>query len=333
METIDFHAHLLSPNVSFSRIYDKVAISLFAKKLGVNKEDLINRKYDAFVDAFINNIKTSKYVRKSVVLPVDAKIDSRGREISRDKTVCSSNEDVLREYQNHPNEVIPFFSVNPNRVDALDLIDKYASQGFKGAKFLQNYWDIDINDKKYIPYFEKIKSYDLPIIIHTGSEHAIESNPIYEKIEVANQAIEVGCKVVIAHFGVNMIMEHDFTKLQNNFSFETSKFGEDYFKTIEYLEKNDNVYADLSAMIAFFRTKIVEDLAKNQKHIHDKILFGTDYPVPYSILFSHNSLGLKRRLELEKIQNPLDRYIEFFNEYFEEDSSIYTNWKKLIKDV
>ncbi len=332
MQTIDFHAHLLNPNVSFSRTYDKVAISLFAKKLGVDKEDLLNRKYEAFVDAFINNIRTSKYVKKSVVLPVDAKIDEKGREISRDKTVCSSNEDVFREYKKYPDLIIPFFSINPNRLDALDLIDMYAQQGFKGVKFLQNYWDIDINDKRYIPYFEKIKSYDLPIIIHTGSEHAIESNSLYERVEVANQAIEIGCKVVLAHFGVNMVMEHELKKLHHNFSFENSKFGEDYFKTLSYLEKYDNVYADLSAIITFFRTKIVEDLAKNQEHIHHKLLFGTDYPVPFSILLSYNSLSLAKRLELEKIENPLDRYIAFFNEFFEEDALIYTNWKKLIKE-
>lgn len=332
MQTIDFHAHLLNPNVSFSRVYDKVAISLFAKKLGVQKEDLLNRKYEAFVEAFINNIRTSKYVTKSVVLPVDAKIDSKGREISRDKTVCSSNEDVLNEYKKYPNEVIPFFSVNPNRVDALDLIDKYAQEGFKGAKFLQNYWDIDINDEKYIPYFQKIKSYDLPIIIHTGSEHAIESNPMYEKVEVANMAIEIGCKVVLAHFGVNTIMEHNLMKFLNNFSFDNKKFGDDYFKTIEYLEKNENVYADLSAMVLNFRAKIIEDLAKNQSQIHDKLLFGTDYPVPFSPMFSYHSLGWKERRELEAVQNPLDRNIEFFNKYFEEDSKIYTNWQKLIKE-
>lgn len=233
MQTIDFHSHLLNPNVSFSRLYDKVAISLFAKKLGVDKNELINRKYDAFVESFINNIKTSKHIKKSVILPVDAKIDTKGDEIHRDKTVCSSNEDVYKEYQKYPNEIIPFFSINPNRKDALDLIDKYASLGFKGAKFLQNYWDIDINDKKYSKYFEKIKSYNLPIIIHSGSEYAISSNPKYEKIEVANQAIEIGCKVVLAHFGVNII---------------------------------------------------------------------------------------------------LDRYISFFNEYFEEDSPVYNNWQKLIKE-
>lgn len=332
MQTIDFHSHLLNPNVSFSRLYDKVAISLFAKKLGVDKNELINRKYDAFVESFINNIKTSKHIKKSVILPVDAKIDTKGDEIHRDKTVCSSNEDVYKEYQKYPNEIIPFFSINPNRKDALDLIDKYASLGFKGAKFLQNYWDIDINNKKYSKYFEKIKSYDLPIIIHSGSEYAISSNPKYEKIEVANQAIEIGCKVVLAHFGVNIIMENRLKYFHNNLSFKNNRFGDDYFKTLEYLEKHENVYADLSAVIALFRTKIVEDLAKNQKQIHHKLLFGTDYPVPFSILFSHNSLGLKKRLELEKIQNPLDRYISFFNEYFEKDSLVYNNWQKLIKE-
>ncbi|MCG3678295.1 amidohydrolase family protein [Aliarcobacter butzleri] len=332
MQTIDFHSHLLNPNVSFSRLYDKVAISLFAKKLGVDKNELINRKYDAFVESFINNIKTSKHIKKSVILPVDAKIDIKGDEIHRDKTVCSSNEDVYKEYQKYPSEIIPFFSINPNRKDALDLIDKYASLGFKGAKFLQNYWDIDINDKKYSKYFEKIKSYNLPIIIHSGSEYAISSNPKYEKIEVANQAIEIGCKVVLAHFGVNIIMENRLKYFHNNLSFKNNRFGDDYFKTLEYLEKHENVYADLSAVIALFRTKIVEDLAKNQKQIHHKLLFGTDYPVPFSILFSHNSLGLKKRLELEKIQNPLDRYISFFNEYFEEDSPVYNNWQKLIKE-
>ena len=75
MQTIDFHAHLLNPNVSFSRVYDKVAISLFAKKLGVNKDDLLGRKYDAFVEAFINNIQTSKYVTKSIDIYESANIN------------------------------------------------------------------------------------------------------------------------------------------------------------------------------------------------------------------------------------------------------------------
>jgi predicted TIM-barrel fold metal-dependent hydrolase len=332
MQTIDFHAHLLNPDVSFSRIYDKVALSLFANKLGVNKQDLIQRKYEAYVEYFMNNIQTSQYVNKSVLLPVDAVVNEDGIEVSRDKTVCSSNDDVYKEYLKYPNKVIPFFSINPNRKDALNLIDKYVALGFKGAKLLQNYWYVDINDKKFEPYFQKLKDYDLPIIIHTGSEFAVDSNTDYEKVDIADLAIKMGCKVVLAHFGVDIVMESKPSKLLNNFSFNNKKFGDDYDKTLYYLEKYDNVYADLSAIIALFRAKTIEDLALNQKHIHHKLLFGTDYPVPFSILFSYNSLSLKKRLELEEIKNPLDRYIHFLNEYFPEDSVIYTNWKKILKD-
>jgi len=330
METIDFHAHLLSPHVDFSRAFDKVALSLFEKKLGVDKKKLIDKKYEGYVDAFIHNVSSSQYIKKSVLLPVDGKVDLKGRETFRDKTVCSYSEDVYEVYKRFPELIIPFFSINPNRLDALDLIDKYVALGFKGAKFLQNFWDIDINDERYIPYFEKIKSYNLPLIIHTGSEHAIESNPIYEKIEIANLAIEVGCKVVIAHMGVDVVMEKRAFNLHHNFSFQTKNFGEDYHKTLEYLEKYDNVYADLSALIMVFRTKTIEDLAKNQKHLHHKLLFGTDYPVPFSIVFSYNSLSLKKRFEIENIKNPLDRYAKFCMEYFTKESEIFTNYKKLI---
>jgi len=331
MQTIDFHAHLLNPSVSFDRLYDKIAIRLFAHKLGADKNDLLERKYDAFVDTFIRNIRTSKHVTKSVLLPVDAKVNAKGIELHKDKTVCSSNEDVLKVYQQYPDEIIPFFSINPNRPDALDLIDKYASLGFKGAKFLQNYWDIDINEPKYAPYFAKIKAYDLPLIIHTGSEYSIASNKKFEVIEVAKQAIEIGCKVVLAHFGVNILMESRLQNLPHNFSFKSSKFGDDYFKTINYLEKYPNVYADLAAIIALFRGKIIADLAQNQPQIAHKLLFATDFPVPFSVLLAHHNLGLKKRFEIEKIKNPLDRYLAFFQQYFKDDAPIYTNWQKLIK--
>lgn len=333
MKTIDFHSHLLSKDLAFNRPYDKLAISLFARRLGSSPKELINEKYNGFESTYVRNIKNSIYVEKSVILPVDGIVDSYGKLISKDNTVCSSNEDILSFYSHNPDISIPFFSINPNRLDALDLIDKYVESGFKGAKFLQNYWNIDLSDKKYIPFFEKIKSYDLPIIIHSGGEHAVSSNPLFESIDVAKLPIDIGCKVVLAHFGLNMIMNQSFSKLHHNFSFDSSTFGEDYFKTISFLENHENVYADLSAIIAFFRSKILKDLAENQSHIHHKLLFGTDFPVPFSILFSYHNLSFQKRFELEKINNPLDRYVSFFLQYFKEDHSIFHNWKNLIKET
>lgn len=328
MKTIDFHTHLLSPELSFNRIYDKIALKLFAKKLGTSEEELLNGKFNGFLTSLERNIRSSQYIEKIVLLPVDGKYNNKGVFLEKDNTVCSSTEDILNTYEKNKDIFVPFLSINPNREDALDKLDEYIEKGCKGVKFLQNYWDIDINDSKYIPYFEKVKSYDLPIIVHTGSEYAVSSNSMYEKVEVINQAVEIGCKVVIAHMGVSMFMEKNHLKFHNNFSY--NKMCEDYYKTINYLEKNDNVYTDLSAIISIFRSKIIKDLAENQKHLHNKLLFATDFPVPFSILFSHHNLSLSKRLELEKIQNPFDRYVQFLNQWFSEDSEIYTNYKKLI---
>lgn len=182
-KTIDFHTHLLSKDVSFDRLYDKVALSLFSKSLNANKNVLMNEKYEGYVKTLINNIETSKNVNKIVLLPVDGIYDNYGNFLASDKTVCSNTLDVIEMYNRFPNSVIPFLSINPNRLNSLELIDQYVEKGCKGVKFLQNYWNIDLNDKKYIPYFEKIKSYNLPIVIHTGSEYAVKSNSLFEKIE------------------------------------------------------------------------------------------------------------------------------------------------------
>ena len=93
------------------------------------------------------------------------------------------------------------------------------------------------------------------------------------------------------------------------------------------LEEYPNLYADLSAINIPLRARILDDL-KDQKQIHDKLMFGTDFPVPFSAYLTYGNT-IKRKIEIEKIENPLDRYIELFDNYFDHDSSIYTNYKKL----
>ena len=41
MKTIDFHTHLLSKDVSFDRLYDKVALTIFAKSFSASEDHLI----------------------------------------------------------------------------------------------------------------------------------------------------------------------------------------------------------------------------------------------------------------------------------------------------
>lgn len=110
------------------------------KKLGLEYEKSKIDPYQAYIDALTNSIRDSKHISKVALFGVDSKINYDGNELHRDAAVCATNEDLLDIYNKNKDIIIPFFSINPNREDALDLIDKYSELGFKGAKFLQNYW-------------------------------------------------------------------------------------------------------------------------------------------------------------------------------------------------
>ncbi|MCU7843141.1 MAG: amidohydrolase family protein [Candidatus Thiodiazotropha sp. (ex Monitilora ramsayi)] len=175
MKTIDIHTHLLNPNVSFNRPLDRFVLRFFAKRLGADYQRLREDPFNGYVEAMASAIRHSSSVDKTCLFGVDSRVDSKGQELHRDITVCASTEDVLSVSTRHPAQFIPFMSVNPRRPDALDLIDEYVERGCQGSKFLQNYWGVDLNNPTFIPYYEKLREQNIPVIIHIGPEYTIHS--------------------------------------------------------------------------------------------------------------------------------------------------------------
>ncbi len=326
MKTVDIHTHLLSSEVKFDRIYDKIAIRFFAKKMAIKPKELLQNPYQAYTKALIASVRKSKYLSKIVLFGVDAKVDKRGKEIDRDKTVCATNEDVLKLYKKNSDIIIPFFSINPLRQDALELIDRYSELGFKGAKFLQNYWGVDTRDRRYRAYFEKLKEKKLPLIVHVGSENSINSIKECESIDMLNHPLDVGVNVVAAHMALSYRPKKIFKALSKN----PKNFNKEYFTLIEMLKKYENLYADISAILTPIRAKVLRHLSKEHS-IHKKLLFGTDFPVPFNTVLNSYDLKYTKRFELSKVKNPFDRYISIILEYFSKDNPLFTNYKKILQ--
>ena len=326
IKTVDIHSHLLSADVKFDRFYDKLALAFFAKKFDINRRELIKNGFEGYKSNFARLIKISNFVQKSVVFGVDAKFDESGNLVHKDKTVCASNEDVFAFYEQNPNEVVPFFSVNPNRKDALNLIEKYHKMGFKGGKLLHSYWETDLNDKRYEPYFRLLSELGLPLVIHVGDENSLASNKALESIEQLKSPLNLGCRIVCAHMGASS------DGVLSMFSRDPEKLGANYFTLLRWLREFDGLYADVSALLCINKARILPHL-KTQTQIHDKILFGTDFPVPFSVILSSYDLPLRERLALNRIQNPLDRYVRAMSLYFGEDSPIFSNYKKILGEI
>ena len=326
IKTVDIHSHLLSADVKFDRFYDKLALAFFAKKFDINRRELIKNGFEGYKSNFARLIKSSNFVQKSVVFGVDAKFDESGNLVHKDKTVCASNEDVFAFYEQNPNEVVPFFSVNPNRKDALNLIEKYHKMGFKGGKLLHSYWETDLNDKRYEPYFRLLSELGLPLVIHVGDENSLASNKALESIEQLKSPLNLGCRIVCAHMGASS------DGVLSMFSRDPEKLGANYFTLLRWLREFDGLYADVSALLCINKARILPHL-KTQTQIHDKILFGTDFPVPFSVILSSYDLPLRDRLALNRIQNPLDRYVRAMSLYFGESSPIFSNYKKILGEI
>lgn len=325
MQTVDIHVHLLNSEVTFNRFYDKLAIRFFGKKLGIKPKELFKDPYGAYTNTLVNMVRDSEHLSKTVLFGVDARVDEKGNEIHKDLTVCATNDDVLALYEKNSDVIIPFFSINPMRPDALDLIDKYSELGFKGAKFLQNYWGVDTKEDRYRPYFEKLKEKNIPLIVHIGSENSVHSFKSCEKIEMLEHPLEVGVNVIAAHMALSYQPLNPFKVFSKN----PKHFNEEYFTLLQMLEKHDNLYADISALLTPVRAKVLRHLSE-QEHIHEKLLFGTDYPVPFTSVLNSYDLPYKKRFELSKEENPFDRYAKAILEYFPKENPIYSNYKKIL---
>ncbi|MEW8027891.1 MAG: amidohydrolase family protein [Candidatus Thiodiazotropha sp.] len=327
MRTIDIHTHLLNPEVTFDRPFDRVAVRFFARSLGVDPRALKRQPYQTYIEAMARAVKESDYVEKACLFGVDACFDEQGREIDRDKTVCAMSEDVLVVATNYPGLFIPFLSVNPRRPDALDLLDELVERGCRGAKFLQNYWGIDLNNEHLIPYYEKLKQHNLPLIVHIGSEYTIHSYPSCERIEMLDLPLETGITVIAAHMGLGRF--EPGLRAWRNLSRQPRHFDRDYFRLLEMLTQYQNLYADISAILVPLRARALRHLSE-QREVHEKILFGTDYPVPFSVRLNRLDLNAATRKRIARIDNPFDRYTAVILEYFPADSAIYRNHQKLL---
>ena len=328
MKTIDIHTHLMSPQARFDRLYDKFTVRFFARSLGVDPKALLADPYEAYVASMANSVRESIYVEKTCLFGVDSRIDEQGHEIHRDKTVCAMTEDALAVAERYPDQFIPFMSINPRRRDALDRIEEYAERGCRGAKFLQNYWAVDLNDKRFVPYYERLVDFGLPLIVHVGSEYTIESDGRYEGIDMVELPLACGVNVIAAHMGLGRV-NHKLMPWRN-LSRNPDHFDRDYFQLLEKLAQHENLYADISAILAPLRARALRHLSAEES-VHPKILFGTDFPVPFTIRLNSYDLPLGKRREISRIGNPFDRYITALFEYFPADSAIYANYLKLLK--
>ena len=174
--------------------------------------------------------------------------------------VYASNEFVSGLCEQYPDAFIGFASVNPNKEDAVEVIENaIVHLGLKGMKFhppLQNFYP---NDRKFFHIYEKAIELNVPVVFHVGT------TPFGSMVKL-NQADPLLLDDVACAFPELRILLTHLGTLWHNESFMV-------------VEKNPNVYIDTSAYIYEIEELLTNNLIERVGE--DKFIFGTDYPMPF----------------------------------------------------
>jgi predicted TIM-barrel fold metal-dependent hydrolase len=202
----------------------------------------------------------------AVVLAMDRVYDPDGTCREEKGSFYVPNAHVLAVGKKYP-ELLPAVSIHPARRDALDELDKCLEGGAVMLKLLPNCHNIDCNDRRYAPFWEKMAQAGLPLLAHTGGEHTLPvNNAAYADPRTMTLPLECG---------VNVIAAHSATK--------SGLFDPDYLEVLAGLmERFPNLYADNSAFNIPLRSAAVPRCL--EEPLGSRMIHGSDFPV---LIYGH----------------------------------------------
>lgn len=207
---------------------------------------------------------TQSGVVAGVVMTTSERKDYQSLGVSQDCTLEDGTLDCL----------LSCVGVNPDKLkeDSRELhyIEKELKKELvTGIKIYAGYYPYYVDDPVYDPLYELAKRYNVPVAVHCGDTQSARgllkySHPLtIDELAVKHQDV----KFIICHMGIPWVMD-----------------------TAELIAKNENVYTDLSGLIAGNRAE-VEKIKNKRLYVeyiqqalvfadsYEKVLFGTDWPL------------------------------------------------------
>ncbi len=186
---------------------------------------------------------------------------------------------------------LPAMSVHPYRPEALDETARWIERGAVAMKWLPNSQGIDPRDPRCEPVYDLLAEKKVPLISHTGGEHMVKVRwPKLGNPEVLRPALERGVTVVVAHSGTRSGL------------FDSQWLPEFCRLAREY----PHCWGDTSAFCSLGRARWIAPLLRAEGVV-EKLVHGSDYPLPPAAWASLFRLGWRRMRELARVESFLER--------------------------
>jgi predicted TIM-barrel fold metal-dependent hydrolase len=280
-----------------SRFLRRPAWFLVRRWLGIDPKLGRGAELDAQIEAINErHWSNAESVDRLVLLAFDEYHDDggtavgaadRGRRLGSDLYV--SNSLVRGMCTARPDRFLFGGSIHPYRVrdgrNACDMLAELAHAGAVLIKWLPIHQNIRAEDPRTVAFLRKAAQVGMPMLIHYGGEMSVSRQ--HMEFESPVPLLGVLRRLRAESAMPTVIVAHAATP---SFIWQ-SAFGHRALVDALLGEFADApLYADISALTAFGRTRWLRRLA-SRKELHGKLVWGSDYPVPVMLRSFKRVLG------------------------------------------
>jgi predicted TIM-barrel fold metal-dependent hydrolase len=213
-----------------------------------------------------------------MLLAFDYAYDGDGRRLAEDSHFHVPNSYARDVARRHPGRFEWTASIHPYRKDALDALEEAARDGARAVKWLPPSMNIDPASPRCDAFYESLARLGLPLLSHAGLERAVHvpdaqklGNPLRLR-----RPLEHGVRVIVAHcasMGDGEDLDAGAGESQlSNFALFARLMDEPRYEGL--------LFGDISAMTQLNRIGPALDTVLERDDWHDRLINGSDYPLP-----------------------------------------------------
>ncbi len=284
---LDAHCHLFGDGDSGSEVWLNPAMaSLLRPAQFVQRLFFLNAgcvhdhpgKVDAsVVDRLQNLVEALPRGAKLLLLAFDWARDEHGAPLPDRSTFYVADAYAAKVARTDPDRFEWAASIHPYDPAAPARLERAREHGALAVKWLPSAQGIDPASPRCDPFYRALAQMKVPLISHAGDERAVPGheealgNPLRLR-----RPLDAGVRVIVAHCG-SLGAAHDLDRGEAGPM--VASFGL-FGRLMDTPAYRDHVYGDLSAVTQANRSEDVVATLLERADWHDRLLNGSDYPLP-----------------------------------------------------
>lgn len=297
---VDFHVHVAGLGYGESGCFinkemrENFRFNFYLKAMDVTIKELEEHGDKVLFSKISGAIAKSSSISKAVILAMDGVIDKNGK-LNKEQTQIYVPNAYVHQEVNKTTNLLFGASINPNRANAVELLEQVHQQGAVLIKWIPSIMAIDPSDEKFTAFYLKMAELNIPLLTHTGMEKSFSNaqDELADPLRLT-LALSLGVKVIAAHIATTGHSE-----------------GEDNFERIlPMFTQYPNLYADISSLTQINKRAYMKKvLAKPE--LKGRLIYGTDWPLQFFPIVSPwyhlDLIGIKAAWQVGKIKNQWDK--------------------------